>query len=846
MTMLPSRRRPDRLTIPDAHMGGAPEEREFRLSDLVGLVRRSAWFMVACSLLTGTAAAVYVGRKVPVYEARVSLRIQERETNLPEIFRPLSVGSELSSEMQVLSSRTLVENASRKLSLQVRLLKPTGIARDSLLRDLSVSAAAKGGTYQLSRQSDGGFEVTDQAAGKRISRVQPGQTFSLPGVSLRLGRKADEVREIVILVAPLPDAILGTQGALSVTRVSREADVLAVQFRDPDPDLVWRVPNFVVQEFIKRREETQKLQAGGQVRFLRNQIDTLAVQLRASEEELKRFRERAHVVNPGEEATRQISRLVELEAGRSTMEAERSSLAKLLAQVDSERAAPGVSPLSPYRRLFAFPSLFQSAAASQMITALTQVEDQRVTLLIRRTEQDPEVRLLTARMAELEAQLGSMARTYLQGLTDQVDSRDASITQFSRELGTLPGKELEYARLERTPTVLKDMYTLLQTRLKEAEIAEAAQNSNVSVIDPAIPPRGPVSSRSRLVVLGALFGGLLAGLSVGAFREFLDHTVRTRADVMAASGLPVLAVIPRISQRGKKVALIASQSSPKRPRSVPVTPSTAVVLPPVPQRRSFSFWPSDEPPSGLEATVEQAQLRVPETTMTISGLGNAIAEAYCILQTNVAFSHEGETLKTLVLTSALPGEGKTTTAVNLALALTERGLSVLLVDADLRLGKVHELFGLTRAPGLCEVLQGGQTFEHARRIVQVGDARKLAVLTTGSPTSSPPALVGSHRMGALLEHVKQSYDLIILDTPPVNILTDAALLGHQADGVVVVVRSGVTDAAALGYAIGQLEHVRAPTLGVVLNDIVAKRNGTYDGVYDYASYASSTSKEHKT
>jgi Mrp family chromosome partitioning ATPase len=98
-------------------------------------------------------------------------------------------------------------------------------------------------------------------------------------------------------------------------------------------------------------------------------------------------------------------------------------------------------------------------------------------------------------------------------------------------------------------------------------------------------------------------------------------------------------------------------------------------------------------------------------------------------------------------------------------------------------------------------------------------------------------------MGVLLEHVKEAYDLIIIDTPPVNILTDAALLGRQADGVVLVVRAGVTDAAALGYAMGQLEHVRAPTLGVVLNDIVMGRNGTYDGVYNYASYATSLAPE---
>jgi Mrp family chromosome partitioning ATPase len=98
-------------------------------------------------------------------------------------------------------------------------------------------------------------------------------------------------------------------------------------------------------------------------------------------------------------------------------------------------------------------------------------------------------------------------------------------------------------------------------------------------------------------------------------------------------------------------------------------------------------------------------------------------------------------------------------------------------------------------------------------------------------------------MGMLLEHFKEAYDLIIIDTPPVNILTDAALLGRQVDGVVLVVRAGVTDAAALGYAVGQLDHVQAPTLGVVLNDIALKRNGTYDGTYHYASYASYSATE---
>ncbi len=849
MTRLPSRRSDDQLPVPATRMEGQPEEREFSLSDLGALIRQSVWFMLVCALLAGTAAVLYARKLVPFYQATVSLRIQDQESNLPDIFRPLDAANELNSEMQVLSSRTLVEDATSELKLQVRLLLPFRAARDSLLQNIQVSPTAIGGRYELARRADGRFDITERRTGKQFPSVRPGDSLSLPGVSLRLAPRAAKEKQIAFSVSSMRDAIFGTQGALSVTRVSRDADVLAITFRDPDPDLVWRIPNMVVQDFMTRREQTQKLQAASQVRFLHGQIDTLAVQLRSSEEELKRYRESARVVNPSEESSKQIGRLVELEASRSTVEAERSSLAKLLAQVDSERTAPGANPQSPYRRLFAFPSLFQSQAASQMITALTQVEEQRVTLLTRRTDQDPEVQRLTARITELENQLGSMARTYLQGLTDQVAARDSTIAGFSRELQSLPGKELEYARLERTPTVLKDMYTLLQTRLKEAEIAEAAQNSNVAIIDPAIAPRNPIPSRGKLMVLGAIMAGLLAGLSIGALRAFLDRTVRTRADVMAASGLPVLALIPRIARGGRKQALIANHTSrpsrgnPARTSPRPPEPKT---LPTAPGRRIYTFLSAPEPAPEEAAKQESPQAAltpIPEIRMTVSDLGSAIAEAYCILQTNVAFSQEGKTVKTLVLTSALPGEGKTTTAVNLAIALTQRGLSVLLIDADMRRGQVHQLFGISRAPGLCEVLQGGQTFEQARRIVQVGESRELSVLPAGSLTSSPPALVGSHRMGALLEHVKETYDLIIIDTPPINILTDAALLGRQADGVVIVVRAGVTDSAALGYAMGQLNHVRAPALGVVLNDIVLKRDGTYDGVYYYAAYASYTATE---
>jgi tyrosine-protein kinase Etk/Wzc len=648
-----------------------------------------------------------------------------------------------------------------------------------------------------------------------------------------------------IQVLYFPDAVDDVRWAIEAGRVGREADIVSVRYQDSDPGLVWQVPNIIAERFIERRQEVRKMEARSQVRFLREQIDTLSKQLSEAEEDLKTFRERARVVSPQVEASSQVTRLIQLESERSTLDAERSSLATLMAEAEKRQASRAPGAPSAYRELLAFPSLLRSQAASQLLSSLAQVEDQRSTLLARRTEADADVKLLSARIAELEDQLATIARTYLQGLTNQLASLDGTMARFNSALRSLPQKELEYARLDRKPTVLKEMYTLLQTRLKEAEIAEAVENSGISVVDPAIPPGGPIKPRSALLMGAGLVGGLLVGLGLAVVREYSDRTVRTRADVQAASGLPVMAIIPRIPRRSPRPAVIAMRSQGNGVGQTPSRPVVPPSLPPPEATRpkvSYTFFASDSEEPATEVPVARepvfALAKRPDARMTIAGLGNSVAEAYAILQTNIAFSGAKDTVRVLVLTSPLPSEGKTTTAVNLALTLCERGLSVCLIDADLRRGQVHEVFGLPRGPGLSEVLEGRETFEAACRQVRVGDLRNLAVLTSGAPVASPPGLVGSSRMGALLGQVRERYDLIVVDTPPVNILTDAALIGVHADGVLLVVRAGATDIAAVSYAMEQLHHVRAPALGVVLNDVDIKRYAAYDGAYRYASYES--------
>jgi tyrosine-protein kinase Etk/Wzc len=284
----------------------------------------------------------------------------------------------------------------------------------------------------------------------------------------------------------------------------------------------------------------------------------------------------------------------------------------------------------------------------------------------------------------------------------------------------------------------------------------------------------------------------------------MDRAIRTRMDVRGTTGLPVIGLIPRIRGKGDAVALIANPKGRRQHRHH---------LPPL---------------------IVHVEKRAPIGMALSIPTGYAgIAEAYGILQTNIAFSSHDAPAKTLVFTSAFPGEGKTTTVVNLGLSLAQRGSRVLLIDADVRRGVLHSVFGGAREPGLSEVLKGTSTFESACRSASVGQTGTLYYITTGKLFPGDYGLVASEEMRNLLAQVRGEFDIVIVDTPPVNIITDGAVLAASADGVILVARSGVTAAPALAYAAEQLRHVRAEVLGVVLNDVDLQHDAVYDSTYKY-------------
>lgn len=772
--------------------------REISLHDIVARLLRNRLLILGCFALVVIASVLWLMTVTPIYEATGTLRIDEKQSNLPvlDVLKSLSSGNEVATELEVLRSRTLAQEVVDSLQLRADLTTPRGVPRDDVVTALRVVPTARYADYQFTRATSDRYSVKNGETGKALGTFAVGSPIVLPALTLTLAQRALNYKTLRVEVRSDEGTVRMLRAALKITRPNREANVVTIRYQSPDPQLVEDVPNLMMRRFIALRMDNRKTEARSTVHFLRQQIDTLAARLALSEDELRRFREGAQVVNLQAEATSSVGRLVQLQAERSSLESERAALSTLMAEIQASVEHPKPGSPSPYRRLIAFPTLLRNQAATELLRSLSAVEDQRAGLLTRRTRNDPDVQTLDTRIAELEEQLHSIAATYLQGLTNQRASLDQTLAQYSVALSHIPSKEIEFARLSRTPKVLEDIYILLQTRLQEAQIAQAVEDPSVRVIDRANASILPVKPKKELTIVIACLIGLMLGCTAAVVREQVDRTIHTREEVQEITGHVVLGLIPRIRD-----AL------------------------------------TDAPRIGTRNGTTAEPVRMSNRLITGTDPRNPVSEAYRTLRTNIAFASSGTLPKMLVVSSPMPGDGKTTTSANLAITLAQQGLRVLLVDADLRRGLLHTLLGKQREPGLSNVIVGTNSLDSAIGSFHVGDGISLDFLSTGTIPPNPAELLGSARMHAVMSELRDRYDSIIFDAPPLNIVTDAAVLSAECDAILLVARAAVTSRDGLAYAMEQLRNVRSRVYGVVLNDIDFRRDNRYYGAYGSYSYA---------
>jgi tyrosine-protein kinase Etk/Wzc len=366
-----------------------------------------------------------------------------------------------------------------------------------------------------------------------------------------------------------------------------------------------------------------------------------------------------------------------------------------------------------------------------------------------------------------------------------VESRLRSFDQTIAELRTkaerYPPLESEQARLLADVRTAQKTYDDLQAQYQLARIAQSADGATVRLVDSATLPGFAVSPNRRRAILFASFLGLALGIALAIGIERLDDSVKSPDELMKRFQLPVLGQIPAIRVTKKKFN-----------EALPINRLVSHVDP-----------------------------------------RSVVAEAYRSLRTNLAFARAQSRLRTIVLTSPGPADGKSTTAANLAITFAQQGQNTLLVDADLRRAVLDKTFSIPRKPGLTELIVGIATFDDA---VHVTSVENLSVMGSGQLPPNPSELLGSERMREVLAQACGRFDVVLFDSPPLLAVTDAAVLSTIVDGVILVVRTGSTTRDSVQRAVAQLRNVHSRVLGAVLNDIDI-RSGSYYGGYGYYAYA---------
>lgn len=595
-------------------------------------------------------------------------------------------------------------------------------------------------------------------------------------------------------------AIYDIQGHIEATQEGA-TNIIKITATAGDPKLAERYATLTAEAYHEENIYNLNRQVIEAKRFVEAQLATLEKSLRESEQALREFKEREGQVFVTEEAKQALEQYQKLEA-----ELEKLQRVKVEAAIQLESLKKSMTlPDQAHTRVYSDEVEALISTLNKRMVDLTQERDN---LLINYTPKHALVRELDRKIQnvreemirELEAKLGTLSER-------QRAIRD-SIERYRERYLSLPQSAIQLARLEREVSVNSTLYASLKAKHQEFMIRGAEQIEEVMIIEPALVPSKPVNAPKLPMnaLLGILMGAMV-GLVAAFLKESFDTSIGTIEEVEAYLKVPVLGVIPKVDRRET-------------------------------ERQIQAGFKEKLDPQTLDLYFHLTSLFDPRSPL---------AEGYRSLRTNIQFAGSAKGLKALSFVSAGAMEGKTTTAVNLAIALAQDGRRVLLVDSDLRKPTIHSRLGLEQTPGLSEVLLGTVSYTDAIRSVadimlgklgvdQVINARgidHLNILPSGARPANPSEFLSSPRLTDLITAVKKEYDMVIFDCPPILPVTDGVTVGSKMDGVVMVYQVGKVGRNALKRTKSLLENAQASLLGIVLSNVSAELTPDYE-MYRYS------------
>ncbi len=775
----------------------------FQLIDYWRAIRKRLWLVIGVAVLLTTLSAIYMARKPDVFQAKAVVQVDLEQAN-PDLVtkdsRAPVVQSDpayFNTQLQLLFSDGLLRRVVKELSLDSN--KEIQLAKS----EESVSP------WRSLLKAVGLASDVDKKKEKNVGEVSVSQNSNLAST--------EEIAEAVRL-APYVELIkknLGVEPVRESRATVKDTRLIEITFRHTNPELAANVVNGIAVTFTKVNQEKRTGTNKKTNDFLEERIANLQAQVKSDEQKLVELQQRSGIINIDEQQTLVINtlaglnkQLLEAENQRKNAEAEynavkdspngvQSRTEELMARYITEQENKIRDFESETLKKIADNKAERERLLKEYLPTAQEVK-----------EVDAKIQVLETSIANLKTQfqkniddyrnrvgqtiLTNLRTKYLQSKQQEDKIRSSFNEQYNQAQGQ-NSSAIEIRLLQQNIETNKGFLKNLIEQQSGNDITAKGSDNNISVTEIAIPPDRPVSPSRLTTVLASLFLSTLFGMGLALFLEYLDDTVRSTEEVESLLQLPALAAIPTIDSMPKRRLLLVSGSG------------------------------GNEEEDGK-----------PNSELLIhSDSRSSLAEAYRQLRTSILLSTAGHAPKSLLVTSSLPSEGKTTTAVNTAISLAQTGAKVLIIDSDMRRPRLHSIFNISNAEGLSTLLSSELSEQETLDVVQYDEEAKLHLLPSGPVPPNPAELIGSEQMTGLLKTMQDNFTHVVVDSPPIASFTDGVLIASMVDGVILVVHSGRSSRQVVKRSRQLLQDIGAKILGVVLNNVNLRSQDNY---YYYQSY----------
>ncbi|HEX8190679.1 MAG TPA: polysaccharide biosynthesis tyrosine autokinase [Pyrinomonadaceae bacterium] len=763
------------------------DENHFR--EYLRAVRKHLWLIVGLTLLVTAATAVYVAQKPDIYTAQTRVQVDlesnpgagTTKSGTVVINSATTDPAYFNTQLQNLTSPGLLRRVVKTLDLEHNqaFLRPAAAQNRTVWQNLLRMAGLQKRAPEKAEGADSNQLPLTGKVAPATAREDLAEAKKLdPFVrTLQSDLKVEPVRET------------------RTSSYNKDTRLIDIKYTHGDPQVAAKVVNAIADTFVLSNLEKKTETNATAGDFLQKRVAELQASIRGDEERLVNYAKSHQILS--------------LDGSQNTVVERLAGLNQQLLQAENERKDAEAAYRAAQAPGAASALAEKDAKAKEEAEAkLAALKEKRSQLLVSNTEEWPEVKEINQQIATLERQLGetkaratAVVTTNLETRYRQALDRERAVrADFQRQQGeTLTQNEsaINYRIIQQEIETNKQLLDGLLQRSKENDVVLAGTPNNIYIADYAIVPDTPVGPQRLRGVMMALFLSLAGGIGLSIFLEFLNDSIRSTEDVDRWLHLPSIGVIPAVGGFTRRRLL---------------------------------------PPSALARRNGRAQ-ESPELLVNAE-TRSALAEAYRHLRTSVLLSTAGRAPRSLLVTSSVPSEGKTTTAVNTALSLAQTGASVLVVDADMRRPRLHTIFGVGNGRGLSTVLSDDLSEAEILSLIHQHEGTGLNIMTSGAVPPNPAELIGSEQMRNLIRTLEGTFTHIVIDTPPVGSFTDGVLASTLVDGVLLVVHSGKTSRGVVRRTKQLLQDVGAKVFGVILNNVNMREHDYYYYRGYYSQYYS--------